>query len=244
MSLTPKRATPRWSVGKLTALLPASIAGLFCSKAMVNVEPPLSANGPKRGSMLFKLPTFVKLQLKSELMLFPPSVIVPKALVPEELLATMVFFNVTVPVLVRRFPPKRFPLALPVPPVQPLPNNVALTKSTLTPLLSTAPPPPSPPLPSTPPPVPPVPRSPALPPAQLLLTKVLLTTVNVPASVETPPPDANPPAPPLPALKLKKPLPPLPPRPPVALFPKKVQFVTLTLPALLKMPPPAPALPD
>ena len=48
MSLTPKRATPRWSVGKLAALLPASIAGLFCSSAMVNVGPPLSANGASK----------------------------------------------------------------------------------------------------------------------------------------------------------------------------------------------------
>src|SRR5216684_6155270 len=197
---------------------------------MVNVEPPLSAN---RGLVLFKLPTFVKLQLKSELMLFPPSVIVPTALVPEELLATMVFFNVSNPAPFRRFPPKRFPSVLPVPPVQPLPNNVALIKSTVTPLLSTAPPLAPPPLPSTPPPVPMVPRMPPLPPTQLLLTNVLLMTVNVPATVEIPPPDAKPPAPPFPALKFKKPSPPLPPRPPVALFPKKVQFVTFTLPALL-----------
>src|SRR5437870_2463012 len=156
---------------------------------MVKVEPPLSANGPNRGSVLFKLPTLVKLQLKSELRLFPPSVIVPKALVPEELLATMVFFNVIDPVRFRRFPPNRFPSVLPVPPVQPLPNNVTLIKSTVTPLLSTAPPLPPPPLPSTPPPVPMVPRMPPLPPTQLLLTNVLLTIINVPATVEIPPPE-------------------------------------------------------
>jgi hypothetical protein len=60
----------------------------------------LSTSGPSFGSVLFKLPGAEKLQLASELRLWPPSTTLPKQLLPDRLLATIELCSVTVPFVV------------------------------------------------------------------------------------------------------------------------------------------------
>ena len=69
------RGTPRWSVAGQSTLFAASMAGLSSSNAIVFVGPPLSAREASRGSVWFRLPGVVKLQVPSELILSPPSMI-------------------------------------------------------------------------------------------------------------------------------------------------------------------------
>ena len=67
---------PRWSVGGHLALSAASMAGLLQSSACVQVGPPLSCNGPKKGSVFGIDPLAgLKPQVSSEEILCPPSVI-------------------------------------------------------------------------------------------------------------------------------------------------------------------------
>src|ERR1017187_6862414 len=54
------------------------MAGLPGSRAIVKVGPPLSASEPSFGSTLFMLPAPVKVQLPSELRLWPASVMTPE----------------------------------------------------------------------------------------------------------------------------------------------------------------------
>src|SRR5207244_13000445 len=73
-------AMPRWSAAGQAATSPASMAGLPDNNAIVWVNPPLSSRGPSFGFVLLRLPALVKLQLPSELRLWPASVTAPKQL--------------------------------------------------------------------------------------------------------------------------------------------------------------------
>ena len=56
--------------------LPALMAGLPVSRAMVKVAPPLSCRGPRRGSAMIQ-PVPIS-ELKEEILLLPVIVVVPK----------------------------------------------------------------------------------------------------------------------------------------------------------------------
>ena len=58
---------------------------------MVSVGPPLFCKGPSLGSVLFRSPLFLKLQVLSLLMLYPFEVTLPEQFPPEGLFATMLF---------------------------------------------------------------------------------------------------------------------------------------------------------
>ena len=77
---------------------------------MVLVGPPLYCRGPSMGSVLFKSPVLLKLQVLSLLRLWPWEVIVPLQFPPELLLATMLFLRVAVPPPPLKMPPPGDPL--------------------------------------------------------------------------------------------------------------------------------------
>ena len=109
----PGRPKPRWSRlltggAAHTDSLPALIAGLPGSRAMVCVGPPLFAKpaGSSWGLVLQNelpvvavQPVPVKPHVAPFSMLWPPSVMVPPQFSPEVLLATIVLVTVTVPPL-------------------------------------------------------------------------------------------------------------------------------------------------
>ena len=107
------RANPRWSVvmpAGIRALLPASMAGLSRSSAMVSVGPPLLASGPScglSGAAMVPVrsePTQPELPSVSPIRLLPLEAKVPRAsgpLVLAVFTATRVLPRVAVPTLYR-----------------------------------------------------------------------------------------------------------------------------------------------
>lgn len=74
------RETPRWSAVGAVSGLAASMAGLPGSNGNVNVNPPLSLNGPSSGSVLFSPVPEVHTGVASDERLWPRSVMTPTEL--------------------------------------------------------------------------------------------------------------------------------------------------------------------
>src|SRR6058998_1551642 len=82
------------------------MAGLSGSRAIVRVGPPLSAKGPSFGSVKLKLEPLSKLHDPSELMLKPPSLMVPHAFAFVPGYATRELRKVRVPFVLARLAPR------------------------------------------------------------------------------------------------------------------------------------------
>ncbi len=94
------RAIPRWSVVISASAVPASIATLPASKAIVSVEPPLFCNGPRL--IWAEVAVVASPQLLSVSKLLLPALSVPDSIsqsVAPPLLATMLLLMLSVPPL-------------------------------------------------------------------------------------------------------------------------------------------------